>query len=150
MADNENTVPISEKSMRVYEFLNASDDAIRERTVDCPTCPVNMLCQSGEGSTKHACPTCGMTAVMIDTDDMKTCEHLYVIDCGKHGFPKDVKACNWCDGRIMEHEQRDPAIAPQVHWLYTVHAKVSIVERKKKLRETEPICKQKLAKQGKK
>ncbi len=122
---------ISPHSMRIAEFLKMDAEGIAAKTVDCPTCPVAMLCQAGDGGSERVCQTCGATAVAIDVEDAREAAHVYLIECGKHGFQNQRQGwtCNLCDGRIMQHEIRDPALRPETHYLRTVYAKVTAEKR---------------------
>ena len=148
-------IVVDPRSFRTFEFLKDSAEEIASRTVTCEICPVSMQCQAGQGGMGYICTVCRSTGVNIDTDDPKTTEHCYVMDCAKHNFhdiEKDVaedkkqfKTCPMCDGRLMQHEVREPAILPYVHLVFTAYAKVTPEERKKVLVEAEPVYRKEMA-----
>lgn len=144
-------VKIAPQAMRVFDFMKAPNDVIDAKTVDCDVCPVSMLCQAGEGGSGRVCEDCRSTGVPIDADTYQDAKHLYLIDCANHNFPteKPLKPCNMCDGRILQHEVREPPPTPTVHYVRTKYAKVSIDDRKEKFRAEEIVWRAHYEEKGK-
>ena len=147
-------VPIDPKSFRLFEFLAASAEEISARTVTCETCPVSAKCLEGKGGTGYVCPraACRTAAVGIDSEDLKTLNHIYIIDCNQHRFHDNKlfrAPCNLCDGLLVKHELYDPPIAPTVHLVITAYSGVSVEARKKVMRDVEPIHREAVAARNK-
>ena len=53
-------------AIRFKDLVRMTRPQLKERRVTCATCPVNMLCESGDGSAGYKCEKCGAVAVMID------------------------------------------------------------------------------------
>lgn len=121
-------------------FSEASDAEIEAKKVSCSTCPVNMLCETGEGGTGYVCQTCGMTGVWIDEPDPKRpSTDVYMIDCARHKFHTrekngQMRTCSTCTGEVMEAYVEN--VNSKLHYIYTEHARVSAEERRNTLRDS--------------
>lgn len=124
---------------RLPLFIEATHEELRARQVDCPRCPVYLLCEAGEGGTGWVCQFCGSTGVAVEKlEESKLPGDLLIIDCAAHKFHKlpvadNMTSCALCSGGQMELELQFPA--SRMHMVSTVHAKVSVEERQKFLRE---------------
>ena len=106
---------------------------IAARTVDCPTCPVNMLCEAGGNGVGIVCGPCGAAALGGDHDDPAKARFLLYVDCAKHNFSRKDgmldKGCWMCLPRIMQTELN--GVPPAIYMIRTVHSKVSVEARRK-------------------
>lgn len=127
------------ESWRLPVFIEASLDDVAKTLVDCSSCPVNLLCSEGEGGTGYVCKTCGNTGVWIDEPSYgkEIPKDILILDCAKHKFNAPEKnrmtKCAICSGGIMQLEVLNHGA--RNHVVFTVHAKVSVAERQKTLRE---------------
>lgn len=125
-------VPVAPQALRLLEWIKKSPEEIAEKfTVDCPTCPVSMQCQAGEGGSGRYCPTCGATATGIDAESIPDANGVYIIDCAKHNFERGKETPTCCDNSIMDYGTREPPIKPYLYILHTVHSKVPVADRLK-------------------
>lgn len=125
---------------RLKVFKDAPVDQLKEQQVDCPTCPVFLLCQAGEGGTGWVCKICKATGMEISPiESGKHPDEILIIDCAKHNFEtkkesERMTSCSLCSGGQMEFEVRFPDI--KAYLLTTVHSGVPVEDRQKKLKET--------------
>lgn len=95
--------------------------------VTCGTCPVSMQCAIGRGGTGYTCHRCHATAVQLGLED------VVIIDCTRHRFSTHAAThdasnlpCEMCTGYV--------ATSPHRSYVPTVHALVSLGERRAKMR----------------
>ena len=103
-------------AIRFKDLLRMTRPQLKERRVDCATCPVNMLCESGDGSAGYRCEKCGAVAVMIDDPNPARCQSVYIVLCSRNKFkvadPQNgqggglTPVCHVCDRRAAKHELR--------------------------------------------
>lgn len=103
-------------ALRFKDLLTFSRPQLMERRVNCSTCPVNMLCESGDGSAGYKCEKCGAVAVMIDDPNPARCQSVYIVLCAINKFkvadPQNgqggglTPVCHVCDRRAAKHELR--------------------------------------------
>lgn len=137
MDEDEKYVP-PKAAFRLMDFIQASVDEVAAKTVDCGTCPVNMLCENSEGGTGYVCEECNATAVFVQ--ELQPGERLpsdvLLLDCGEHKFKKRentdrITKCAICSGAIMEKEVLNEGV--KHHYIYTTHAKLTVGQRQKTL-----------------
>jgi hypothetical protein len=121
-------------------FIDATSEAIAEKTVECKTCPVFMMCESETGGTGWVCPKCRTTGVFIDepADLASMPDYVLVIDCHKHKFEvkkesSQITECSLCSGGLMELEVLNQGT--KNFYVRTVHASVTTKERQEKLKK---------------
>ena len=118
---------------RLPLFIEASLDAVKAKVVECSTCPVFLLCETGTGGTGWVCPKCNATGVYVDQpENDKAPEDVLVVDCGNHKFDvraesKRISECALCSGGIMELEIL--AKTTKNHYIATAYAKVAVETR---------------------
>ena len=124
---------LSDKAIRPKDYAKLSNAEIEAKVVDCPTCPVNMLCEAGEGGSGFACGQCDGTAMGVEDVNLAKTANMYYIDCAKQHFSRDggviAQGCDMCTGKIMKTEVN--GIPPTLYIIRTVYAKVSIDERRR-------------------
>ena len=123
-------------SWRLPLFIKAQPKALKKKLVDCPTCPVFLLCQEGQGGTGYVCPICKSTGVWIDEPGLSALpKDILLIDCAKHNFDasKKLTKCALCSGGIMQLEWQNRGA--RNHYVATVHARVPIEARQAALAE---------------
>lgn len=136
------------ETFRLPVFLEAKIAVVKKSVVDCPTCPLFLLCQEGVGGTGYWCGSCGLTGVWIDEPDVTTVSPNDVIwvDCAKHKFErvekKKLAKCAVCSGQIcwleMEGKTRN-------HYLFTVHASIDAAARQAALKDYWKMWEKKIA-----
>lgn len=124
---------------RLPVFIDAPLSKVKKTVVDCPQCPVFLFCQEGEGGTGYVCSQCGGTGVWVDQPDFSTeiPKDMLNIDCSKHKFEradrKVLTKCAICSGGIMQLEVTGHGTR---NWIiFTKHARVSVADRQKQLKE---------------
>jgi hypothetical protein len=123
-----------------HDFIHATPVAIAEKTVECKTCPVFMLCETGTGGTGWVCPKCKTTGVFIDEpkDLASMPDYVLVVDCANHKFEvkkesTQITECSLCSGGLMELEVLNKGT--KNFYIRTVHAVVDAKERQEKLKK---------------
>ena len=121
------------------DFIKASKKALKAHQVDCPACPVYLLCSESQGGTGYVCGKCGSTGVWIDKPDYGRAipTDILVLDCDKHKFERDEKrklsCCVLCSGGLAQLEVNERGA--KNHLVFTVHSKVKIENRQTVLKE---------------
>ncbi len=121
-------------------FIEATLEQITEKTVECKTCPVFMMCETETGGTGWVCPECKTTGVFMDEPaDMSSMpDFVLVVDCTKHKFAvkkesAQIKKCSLCTGGLMELEVLNQGT--KNFYVRTVHAKVDAKTRQETLKK---------------
>jgi hypothetical protein len=119
----------------IREFVRAPLEVIREKIVDCATCPVFLLCESATGGVGFICHTCRSTAVW--TDEKRSA--FISIDCGRHKFPSNpnggvLPRCHLCSGQAVRFTFNRNG-QPTMHYILTAHSTVGPERRLAGFRE---------------
>jgi ribosomal protein S27AE len=139
---------------RLKVFLDAPVDELKRRQVDCPTCPVSLMCEVGEGGTGWTCGRCKSTGFEITPiESGKHPDEILMIDCAAHKFATKKESermtlCALCSGNVMELEVV-MGETKRLHYLTTVHAMVPVEERQRFLKEKFEFWKDEYAKKKK-
>ena len=123
---------VSDKAIRPKDYAKLTNTEVEAKTVDCPTCPVNMLCEAGEGGVGYVCSECGSTALGVESTNLAKTQNMYYLDCSKQHFSRVagvLEKCDLCSGKIMKTEVN--GIPPTLYLIRTVYAKVPIDERRR-------------------
>lgn len=136
---------------RLPVLLEASKKDLEASRVDCSTCPVFILCESGEYGTGWVCQTCNATGIRMTEPEESggPAPDLLGVDCGKHNFivgPNSglQKTCSLCTGDQIGLEMGNPL--NRFYLLATVHAKVPIGTRQKVLKARVKVWEKRLKK----
>jgi hypothetical protein len=121
------------------ELLVMTPAQLKAKIVDCPTCPVFMLCSEGVGGTGYHCGACGSTGVWVYEPNYNTeiPKDVIVVDCKAHKFERaerrKLKLCVLCTGNLAQLEI--PKRGARNHIILTVHAGVTAPKRQTVLKE---------------
>ena len=152
MSDNQYIPP--PVTWRLPVFIEAPVEALKKNQVTCPTCPVFLQCQAGEGGTGWVCKTCRSTGVYVgkEQENEKAPPDFLIVDCGKHTFneksaSEQMTVCALCSGNQMELELRFPD--NRAHYLTTEYMTVPVETRQQFLKEKHEFWKEEYAKDAK-
>ncbi len=127
-------------AFRLTDYINASVEEVKKRTVECGTCPVYLLCEAGQGGTGWTCPTCKATGVYVsEPDPSKMPDDVLAVDCTKHKFETrpeaaQIQKCGLCSGGAMELEVLSRG--SKTHYILTAYTSIPPLERQKFLKES--------------
>jgi hypothetical protein len=129
------------KSWRLTVLMDAPLDEVKRTIVDCPECPVFILCKEGEGGTGWWCAGCGSTGVWVSEPTNDLPRDLLDIDCAQHGFERaearKQTICGLCSGGLMQLEYMNRLNGEdrmRNHLVLTIHSKHTPEDRQKTLR----------------
>jgi hypothetical protein len=133
-----------DKTFTAVEFKDLSKEALAATPVDCPTCPVSMLCMaasSSENSAQSICVKCNTASLSLTTKtENDEPGHVLLVDCTKNNFRSNKKdegeGCLLCNGRFVKPSLLTGLKQDTPYVLPTVHSKEKVAARQKSVQDS--------------
>lgn len=132
------------KTFTSVQFKDLDKETLVAAPVDCPTCPVSMLCMSAgndENSAQSICVKCSTPSIsLVKKTDNEEAGHVLLVDCQKSNFRSTKKdegeGCLLCNGRFVKQALLQGLRQDVPYVLPTIHAKVKVEARQQNVKDS--------------